>query len=117
VVLSAGCNDFLRKPFREADIFAKMSEYLGLEYVYEDMQPLSARSAAPPLTVEHLAVMPNPWIQQLFTASRGCDDEQLYTLIKDIPPHHSELITILTQLTDNFQFDHIIQLEQPTHDE
>ena len=118
IVLSAGCNDFVRKPFREADIFAKMSEYLGLEYLYEDTHFPSTRSAAPPLlTTEHLAVMPDAWIKNVFMAARGCDDDQLYALIQDIPPQHSELSAILIQLTDNFQFDHIIQLDQSTHDE
>ncbi|MDJ0515046.1 MAG: ATP-binding protein [Trichodesmium sp. MO_231.B1] len=38
VVLSAGCDDFMRKPFREADIFKKMGEYLGVRYVYEERE-------------------------------------------------------------------------------
>ncbi|MFM2315507.1 MAG: hypothetical protein RLZZ04_4785 [Cyanobacteriota bacterium] len=36
VVLSAGCDDFVRKPFREEVIFAKMSQYLGVGYLYEN---------------------------------------------------------------------------------
>ncbi|NEQ75316.1 MAG: response regulator [Okeania sp. SIO2C9] len=38
VVLSAGCDDFMRKPFREADILNKMEEYLGVRYVYEEIE-------------------------------------------------------------------------------
>lgn len=28
--LSVGCDNFLRKPFREADIFAIMNKYMGV---------------------------------------------------------------------------------------
>jgi signal transduction histidine kinase/CheY-like chemotaxis protein/ligand-binding sensor domain-containing protein len=35
-ILSAGCDDFVAKPFREATIFAKLREFLGVSYVYED---------------------------------------------------------------------------------
>jgi CheY-like chemotaxis protein len=35
-ILAAGCDDFVAKPFREAMIFAKLREFLGIEYVYED---------------------------------------------------------------------------------
>lgn len=33
IVLSAGCDDFIRKPFREAEIFETMSKHMGLRYV------------------------------------------------------------------------------------
>ncbi|WP_204101786.1 MULTISPECIES: response regulator, partial [Spirulina sp. CCY15215] len=36
VVLSAGCDDFLRKPFREDQIFQAMEKHLGVRYIYED---------------------------------------------------------------------------------
>jgi CheY-like chemotaxis protein len=35
LVLAAGCTDFLRKPFQEEKIFAKMARYLGVQYCYE----------------------------------------------------------------------------------
>ena len=38
VVLSAGCDDFMRKPFRETDLLNKMAEYLGVCYVYEESE-------------------------------------------------------------------------------
>jgi signal transduction histidine kinase/CheY-like chemotaxis protein/ligand-binding sensor domain-containing protein len=34
-ILAAGCDDFVAKPFRESTIFAKLREFLGVEYVYE----------------------------------------------------------------------------------
>ncbi len=36
VVLSAGCDDFMRKPFREADIFATLHKHIGVRYIYEN---------------------------------------------------------------------------------
>ena len=35
-ILAAGCDDFVAKPFREGTIFAKIVEYLKVEYVYEE---------------------------------------------------------------------------------
>ena len=31
-VFAAGCDDFVRKPFREQVIFEKLAQYLGVEY-------------------------------------------------------------------------------------
>lgn len=40
VVLSAGCDDFLRKAFREADIFATLHKHIGVRYIYENQTPV-----------------------------------------------------------------------------
>ncbi|HEY9889542.1 MAG TPA: ATP-binding protein, partial [Candidatus Obscuribacterales bacterium] len=46
-ILAAGCDDMLRKPFREADLFSVMGQYLQLEYdPIEPPAPLTP--AAPP---------------------------------------------------------------------
>ncbi len=39
-ILSTGCDDFLHKPFREADIFATMNKHIGVRYIYEDQTPV-----------------------------------------------------------------------------
>ncbi|MBD2213668.1 AAA family ATPase [Nostoc linckia FACHB-104] len=36
--LEVGCNDFLPKPFRVAELLEKLRIYLGLEWIYEDME-------------------------------------------------------------------------------
>ncbi|NJP07657.1 MAG: response regulator [Chloroflexaceae bacterium] len=35
-ILAAGCDDFVGKPFREADIFEQMAQHLGVRYVYHE---------------------------------------------------------------------------------
>ena len=35
-MLDAGCDDFVRKPFREEELFDKMAHHLGLSFVYEE---------------------------------------------------------------------------------
>lgn len=34
VVLNAGCDDFLRKPFKESDIFDLMHKHIGVRFIY-----------------------------------------------------------------------------------
>jgi CheY-like chemotaxis protein len=36
-----GCNDFLPKPVREAELLEKLRLYLGLEWVYEDKEEVA----------------------------------------------------------------------------
>jgi FixJ family two-component response regulator len=34
--LSAGCDDFIGKPFRAVDILEVMNKHIGVQYVYDE---------------------------------------------------------------------------------
>ena len=38
LIMAAGCDGMVRKPYREEEIFAVMAKHLDLQYVYEQMQ-------------------------------------------------------------------------------
>jgi CheY-like chemotaxis protein len=120
VILSAGCDDFVRKPFREEVLFAKMAEHLGVRYSYEEQdQPTSAQSRerVEALTPEALAVMPKEWLAQLHSAAEACNDEEILSLIEQIPEEHGNLKVALANLVDNFRLDIIIDLTQAAANE
>jgi PAS domain S-box-containing protein len=114
VALSAGCDDFVRKPLREAEIFEKMAHYLGVRYIYESPSPASARpDAAEPLNAEGLIVMPATWREQLYQAATQVDADLILQLIRQIPSEHDTLALALTELIDHYRFDRIVALTQP----
>ncbi|HEY9865109.1 MAG TPA: PAS domain S-box protein [Candidatus Obscuribacterales bacterium] len=116
LALSAGCNDYLSKPFQEDELFSKMAEYLKLKYVYADSTPSAAQSSVlsssvnPSLTSESLLVMSKEWIIALQEASLLCDEEEVLHLVQQIPPEHQTLATGLRSLARDFQFQQIRQL-------
>ncbi|MCU0515297.1 MAG: PAS domain S-box protein [Oscillatoria sp. Prado101] len=115
IILQAGCDDFLRKPFREEVLLAKIAEHLGVEYVYEQEQPKSPQQAAVPaeLTPQDLAVMPAQWVAQLRYAALSADDELILELLKEIPQANAALGCALADLVSNFRFDRLAGLTQP----
>ncbi|ETR68651.1 MAG: two-component hybrid histidine kinase sensor and regulator, partial [Candidatus Magnetoglobus multicellularis str. Araruama] len=38
IVIESGCDDFLRKPYKELEIFELMQKHLGICFIYEDME-------------------------------------------------------------------------------
>jgi CheY-like chemotaxis protein len=38
-IMAAGCDDFIRKPYRDVDIVDALSKHLGVRFVYEDGPP------------------------------------------------------------------------------
>ena len=118
IVLSAGCDDFVRKPFREEVLFDKMAQYLGLSYVYGENKT-SAAIKAPldsnsPLETASLQVMSSEWLTQLEQAASELDEEAIIELLEQIPDEHTLLTRLIQHKVDNFDFDDIVNLVQQT---
>ena len=116
VVLSAGCDDFVRKPFREAVIFDRMAQHLGVRYVYEELaQPAEqeeARQVQAALTPATLAALPADWVTDLHHAATRGKAKQILELIDQIQPDHVVLAKALAALVDEFRFDKIVALTE-----
>jgi len=112
--LSAGFDDFVAKPFREAVIFEKMALHLGVRYIYEEESPRKSREDEPAqqLTPESLSVLPRELIHKLYKAA-ACGDEQVVrVLIEQIPRSQKQIAGDLTKLVDNMSLDMISDLTQ-----
>ncbi len=112
IVLSAGCDDFVRKPVREAVIFAKLAEYLGVHFVYADSAPALVTAQPSILAADALAALPPTWITAMYTAVSGADMDEIRALTEQIQGQNAALAEHLGWLRDNFQIDQLLQLLQ-----
>jgi signal transduction histidine kinase/CheY-like chemotaxis protein len=114
IVLSAGCDDFVRKPFREEMIFEKMAQYLGVRYVYEQLEKdtLSESEAIEKLTAEALAIMSDEWLNELSEAAALINEELIAQLLAQIPTEHQTLVKAIEKQVDDFNFDRLMNLAQ-----
>jgi len=114
IVLSAGCDDFVRKPFKEKTIFETLSKHLGVKYIYEELEFQEGdHLALAPLTSDALRIMPHAWLIRLSNAVLEADLEQTMALIQEIPSSQISLATKLTSLVRQFQFEKIFDLIDP----
>jgi PAS domain S-box-containing protein len=119
--LSAGCDDFIRKPFCEEEIFEKMAQYLGVRYRYEPLvlpaQSDGTRSGGTPsdalTALLLLEKMPAEWREHLHQAATQVDAEQIVQLARQIPPEYSELEVAIADLAHRYRFDRIVELTAP----
>ncbi len=127
LALEAGCDDFVRKPFREAEIFEKISQYLGVRYRYEQSGPLndelrtSKGEVSENLEVHHLlsnissikkalVKMPTEWIAKMQEAALSAREKEIWKLIEQIPPENASLAEALAKKVKDFRLDQIIDL-------
>jgi CheY-like chemotaxis protein len=115
-VLAAGCDDFVRKPIREAEIFGVMGEHLGLRYIYEEIASPEERVEDAPLRVDLLPAdledLPAEWVADLRQAAMGGRSQRLLDLIAQIETDHPTLAAELRALVRDYRFRQIVVLTE-----
>ncbi|MEA5535533.1 PAS domain S-box protein [Crocosphaera sp. XPORK-15E] len=120
LVLSAGCDDFMRKPFREEVLWEKIAQHLGVRYLYEDVEEVKGSHheirystlEESNLIQSHLRKMPKDWIKDLHQAALECSDDGILELINQIPPESEPLAIALQDWAQNFLFEPVVELTQ-----
>lgn len=138
IVLDAGCDDFVRKPFRDHVIFDKMAQHLGVEYLYEDVPdsetvPLreadtsghasawDRRGSSPgwseeetpqTITTADLDTLPQSWVADLRNAAIQADGDWIQRLMAQLPQHQGAIAQHLSRLVSTFSFDEILGLTE-----
>ncbi|MDM8544158.1 ATP-binding protein [Desulfococcaceae bacterium HSG9] len=115
LVMSAGCDDFIRKPFEDAKVFEVIKQHLGVQFMYEDTEGSMKRengdkNAA--LMQENLAASPPDLLNALKQAAIDGDSQRLHQTISGIRSHNAGFADELAGLTDDFAFDTILDMIQ-----
>ena len=109
-LMDIGANDFLSKPFREAELFEKIHAQLGVEYVYAET-PAAGESEEPAeLTAESLAGWPQETIHSLREAVITADLDQLLAKIQEAEGRDPRVAQGLRRLAESFQYQKLLDL-------
>ncbi|MHC5754151.1 MAG: ATP-binding protein [Nostoc sp.] len=116
-ILSIGCDDFIRKPFKQEVLLEKLSKHLGLKYTNQvETTNTVVVNQAKQIFVSvaellgHLSQMSPEWLQQLHYAAASCSDELILELLKQIPSDNAQVFQVLRDLANNYQFEKIMEL-------
>jgi PAS domain S-box-containing protein len=123
-VLEIGCDDFLRKPFREEGIFEVLHKHLDIRFVYEEekqstidnpfdyaqdrLQSIMNKA----LTPAALADLPPNVITNLEHAISRSDMELINAIIDEIRHHDATVADALAYLANEFNYDEIFRVIQ-----
>jgi CheY-like chemotaxis protein len=112
VVLNAGCDDYLRKPFRESELFELMGKHIGVKFVYEEgHRAQGARQKAEDVVMpEALAALPAEWLTDLQQSTEEVDIDRFSSIIEQIRGRDAQLADALARLVEHFEYDEILAL-------
>jgi signal transduction histidine kinase/CheY-like chemotaxis protein/sugar lactone lactonase YvrE len=114
-IVAAGCDDFVRKPFREHEIYDALRRHLGIRLLYEDVT--HAPEVAESVSLENLRAavetLPAKWAADLYQATVDLDAEQMLALIETVRPQAPHLSDTLAQWVRDFQYEKMMALIAP----
>jgi signal transduction histidine kinase/DNA-binding NarL/FixJ family response regulator len=116
-ILAAGCDAFLRKPFREADIFDVLTQYLGVRFTYAETEPTvtptpssSDDEAILPGVQALLPNLPPTWVADLQQAVTQLDGDQMLVIIEQLRPLSPQIADRVSLWVRNFDYEKVIDL-------
>ena len=116
VALTQDCDDFLRKPFRETDLFEMLCKHLGVRFVYEEGEWQKAKSEGQGdqdvLTLTALAGLPQKLLADLEYAVTTTDITKIVALLAEIQQHDPALANALRKLVEQFDYIKILTMLQ-----
>ncbi len=106
-LLNIGADDFISKPYREADLFQKIHTHVGVEYVYAEDAPIEEPAQ---LTSVSLAGWPAELIDSMREAVIKADLDQLLVSIQEVEAHDPRVAQALRSLAESFQYQKLLDL-------
>lgn len=117
VILSEGCDDYVRKPFREEELFEILVKHLGVRFNYaQAVTDVEGLAGAGPGgdekegLVQRMAQMPTAWRDELRQATLLGYQDQILALIEHGSHSDHELARQLQDLAQQYQHTSILEL-------
>jgi PAS domain S-box-containing protein len=113
---AGGFDDFIRKPFRNADIFAAMSQHLGVRFAGEDASVAanSPQTKAVRLQRTDLAEFPPDLVAKLHQATVEGDFELMLALVTELRSYNEPVADTLESLARQLQYRQLLDLTEPS---
>ena len=119
VILSEGCDAYIRKPFRESEIFDEFEKHLGIKFLYDSTSkelPISSTAQRSLNIQAELSHISTTQMKNLRHAVATGDITLINQLLDDISNQLPHLQEQLQELVERYEFDQLLeQLDMNIH--
>lgn len=110
-ILAAGCDELIRKPYREQEIFEVMARHLGIQYVFEGGQEEAGEAKSrEEVSPEDVATLPLELRRELREAVLRLNMARTSLSIEKIAERDARLGAALRMLADEMDYDRLLLL-------
>jgi CheY-like chemotaxis protein len=104
-----GMQGYIRKPFKESELFNIIGKILNIEYIYEDENATSDDKSQlnKVLISQDIHRLPPDLILEMAEAISVADLDQFIELVKKIEPDNADIAEKLIELAKNYEYNHL----------
>jgi len=116
-IMAAGCDDLVRKPFREQEIFDALARHLGLKFIYEEAPRQESAPEASELALrpQQLDALPADLLRDLRQAVVELDTARTRALIEQVAERDASLGRALNTLAAQLNYQRLMKLLEREH--
>ena len=116
-IMAAGCDDLVRKPFREQELFDALARHLRLKFIYEKAPPQESVQETPGLAMrpEQLDALPAELLRDLRQAVVELDTARTQALIEQVSARDAALGRALNTLATQLNYKRLMKLLEREH--
>jgi CheY-like chemotaxis protein len=108
-ILNAGCDDFVRKPYRESEIFEALSKHLGIRFRYaEPLDTAIEKKPSAEMAMAHFHKLPLELLTALREAVELLDPELCIEIAGQISDIDFPLGAEIRHQVENFQYRELL---------
>jgi len=112
-ILAAGCDDFVRKPFREHEIIDVLYRHLGVRFIYETAPSTGGADVLVEDLRAAVEALPATWAADLYQATVALDVERMLALAETVRSQAPRLSDTLVQWVREFEYERLMALITP----
>jgi PAS domain S-box-containing protein len=104
-----GIHGYIRKPFRESELFGTIGNVLDIKYIFEDESACSAEKSelTKPEIIQLIATLSDDLAEQMRNAVAAADLDLLIELIHRIDVENSDLARHLISFANNYDYEYL----------
>jgi signal transduction histidine kinase/DNA-binding NarL/FixJ family response regulator len=107
-ILAAGCDDFIRKPFHESEIWDALARHLTVRFVY-DNEAVSSHADTSRLDPSDLKALPRTTLVELRDALELLDGARCLAVIGDIQTSDALLAQHLQAMVESLRYNELLE--------
>jgi CheY-like chemotaxis protein len=108
-ILAAGCDHFIRKPFRESEVWDIFNKFLGMHYRY-GKEIDESDGQEPRLEPSDLRVVPYGTLLKLQAALELLDNGQCLDILKSIDTSNVILVERLQEMVKSMRYSELLDV-------
>ena len=112
-IMASGADEYIKKPFKENEIFEAIEKALGVKYVYSKDESLT-KETQDRLKAQDLVVLPDERIRQMKESIINAQLDRLLDLIDESTELSPQITAQLRTMANEFQYDTLLKLLKRT---